>query len=61
VASEPTDKSKATKMASPQPGLERRKRYVKPAIVTELKLESRAGSPVSDPLDPMNTPNEYGL
>lgn len=39
----------------------RRKPYTPPAIVSETRLETRAGSPLSVPLDPMNTPNDYGL
>ena len=37
------------------PDTERRRSYVRPAIVHELELETRAGSPLSiDPLDPLN-------
>ena len=35
--------------------------YTPPAIVSETRLETRAGSPLSVPLDPMNTRNDYGL
>ncbi len=43
----PRDKKKQEK-------LEERKPYVRPEILHELKLETRAGSPLSlpDPLDP---------
>lgn len=39
----------------------RRKPYTRPAIVGETRLETRAGSPVSIPIDPMNVRNDYGL
>jgi len=38
-----------------------RKPYTPPAIVSETRLETRAGSPLSIPLDPMNIRNDYGL
>ena len=44
--------------AQPSPA---RKPYTPPAIVSETRLETRAGSVLSVPLDPMNTRNDYGL
>jgi hypothetical protein len=38
-----------------------RKRYAPPAIVSETRLETRAGSPLSNPIDPLNSKNDYGL
>ena len=45
----------------PAPPSPARKPYTPPAIVSETRLETRAGSPLSVPLDPMNTRNDYGL
>ena len=41
-------------MREQQPGREERKAYEKPAIIHELELETRAGSPLGaiNPLDP---------
>lgn len=46
-----------------QPPARRRKPYRPPAIVSEARLEARAGSPIPPGglLDPINTPNDYGL
>jgi hypothetical protein len=35
-----------------------RKPYVKPEIIHEIDLETRAGSPLSPVLDPFNLPEE---
>jgi hypothetical protein len=48
--------------AQPAPTRDRRRKpYARPAIVAETRLETRAGSPLSTPLDPINTRNDYGL
>lgn len=48
---------------SVQPGAVRRP-YQRPAILRSTRIETRAGSPINplrEPVDPLNTPNNYGL
>lgn len=46
--------------SSPQPRIAR-KPYAPPSVVSETRLETRAGSPLSNPLDSLNGKNDYGL
>lgn len=59
------EKTVPTPSQSEQPTQPRaaRKPYTPPAIVSETRLETRAGSPFSNPLDvdPINSRNDYGL
>lgn len=56
----PRDNPTPAETAQPRKPSPARKPYSRPAIVAELPLETRAGSPLNL-LDPNGEPNEYGL
>lgn len=55
--------SREAQPQQPRPARTARKPYTPPAIVSEKQLETRAGSPLSSPLDidPINSRNDFGL